>query len=107
MKEKKTGQVIILIAFIIIICLSKGIWFFAGKFLDSENYENRQMAAQPKLTLDTYDTFFEDYTSYFNDNLQFRNYLISLNSGIDYFCFGRSSSDNVIVGKVNWLLLST
>ena len=106
MKEKKIGQAIILIAFIIIICLSKGIWFFAEKFLDSANYENRQMATRPRLTLDSYDTFSEDYASYFNDNLQFRNNLISLNSGIDYFCFGKSSSDYVIAGEDNWLFYS-
>lgn len=106
MKEKKIGQSIILTAFIIIICLSKGIWFFAEKVLDSANYENRQMATQPRLTLDSYATFSEDYTSYFNDNLQFRNNLISLNSGIDYFCFRKSSSDYVIVGEDNWLFYS-
>ena len=103
MKEKKIGRVIILVAFVIIICLSKVIWFFSEKYLDTENYENRQMATRPSLNLDDYATFTADYTSYFNDNLQFRNYLISLNSGIDYFCFGKSSNSSVVVGKDHWL----
>jgi hypothetical protein len=103
MEEKKIGRIIILCAFIIIICSSKGIWFFAQKFMDSTNHENRKMAAQPSLTLDNYSTFANEYTKYFNDNLQFRNNLISLNSGIDYFCFKRSSSDYVIAGKDKWL----
>ncbi len=103
MKEKKAGRVIILIAFAVIICFSKGICFFTEKFFDTANYENRQMATQPRLTLDTYSTYSEDYTAYFNDNLQFRNSLIQLNSYIDYFVFGKSSSDYVIVGENNWL----
>lgn len=103
MKEKKTGKVIILIAFAVIICLSKGIWFFLEKYLDAANYENRQMVSQPQLTLDNYGTYSADYTAYFNDNLQFRNNLIQANSYIDYFIFGRSSSDYVIVGEENWL----
>lgn len=106
MKEKKAGRVIIFIAFWVIICLSKGIWFFAEKYLDSANYENRQMATRPVMVLDNYGSFSSDYTSFFNDNLQFRNNLISLNSVIDYFCFGKSSSDYVIVGKDNWLFYS-
>lgn len=76
MKEKKTGRVMILIAFVVIICLSKGIWFFSEKYLDAANYENRQMASQPRLTLENYGTYSADYTAYFNDNLQFRNNLI-------------------------------
>ncbi len=106
MKERKIGTIIIFSAFVIIICCSKGIWFFAEKYLDSTNYENRQMATRPLLTLDNYETFSSDYTSYFNDNLQFRNTLITINSAIDYFCFGRSSSDKVVIGKDNWLFYS-
>ena len=103
MKERRIGRIIILVAFVIIICFSKGIWFFAEKYLDSANYENRQMATRPLLTPDSYENFSSDYTSYFNDNLQFRNSLITINSAIDYFCFEKSSSPNVAIGKDNYL----
>jgi hypothetical protein len=39
--------------------------------------------------------------------MQFRNALIALNSGIDYYCFGKSSNKNVIIGKDDWLFLTT
>ena len=107
MREKKAGSVIIIVAFIVIICLSRLIWFFAEKHLDSENHENRNLAARPELTVDNYGTFSSEYTSYFNDNLQFRNQLISLNSGIDYFIFGRSSNEHVVAGTGNWLFYSS
>ncbi len=102
-KEKKIGQIIILCAFAIIICFSRGIWFFAEKYLDSANYENRQMAIRPVLTRDSYETFSNDYTSYFNDDLQFRNNLITINSAIDYYCFERSSSSDVAIGDNDYL----
>ena len=103
MKERRLGRIIILCAFVMIICCSKGMWFFVEKQLDSANYENRQMATRPVLTLDSYDTFSNDYTSFFNDNLQFRNSLIMMNSAIDYFCFKRSSSPYVAIGTDDYL----
>ena len=106
MREKRIGRIIILCAFIIIICCSRGIWFFAERYLDSTNYENRQMAVRPTFTVDGYESFSNEYTSYFNDNLPFRNALITLNSAIDYFCFGRGGGGDVVVGKNNWLFYS-
>ncbi|MCR4652940.1 MAG: hypothetical protein K5744_04515 [Eubacterium sp.] len=103
MEERKIGRIIILVAFAVIICGSRGIWFFSEKYVDATNYENRRMATRPELTLDTYENFSKEYTSYFNDNLQFRNNLITMNSAIDYFGFGRASNGSVIVGKDRWL----
>ena len=103
MKEKKAGRIIILIAFVVIICLSNVIRLFAGKIVDTTSRENRTPAKKPEMTADSYGTFSSDYTSYYNDNLPFRNNLITLNSAIDYFCFGRPSSDHVAIGTDNWL----
>lgn len=57
MKERKLGRIIILCAFFVIICCSKGIWFFSEKFIDSTNYENRKLASKPTITLDNYRSF--------------------------------------------------
>ncbi len=106
MKDKKIGQIIILCAFAIILCFSRFIWFFAEKYIGSPNNENREMAPRPELTLESYPNYSTDYTSYFNDNLQFRNSLITLNSAIDYFCFKKSSSSYVIIGDEDYLFYS-
>ncbi len=102
-KEKKAGRIIILVAFVVIICLSRPIWLVVDNFVDSTNYEKRQLATRPELTLEGYKTFSSEYMAYFNDNLQFRNMLIEMNSMIDYCCFKRSANDRVVVGKDNWL----
>ncbi|MCR5209409.1 MAG: hypothetical protein K6C99_04300 [Lachnospiraceae bacterium] len=106
MEERKVGKIIIFFAFIIIICCSRVIWFFSERYLDTTNYENRQLAMRPVLSFNSYKTFSRDYTAYFNDNIQFRNYLIKMNSAIDYYCFGQSSNDEVVIGKDNWLFYS-
>jgi len=103
MKEKKIGRTIILIAFAIILCSSKGIWFLTEKYFDAANYENRQLATRPVLTIDNYGTFANEYTAYFNDNLQFRNKLVTLNSLVDYFVFDQSASKDVTKGEDGWL----
>ena len=103
MKEKKTGRIIIIVAFVIIICSSKLIWLFAEKFMDTTNYENRTLATRPALTLDSFGTFPEKYNDYFNDHLQFRKNLVALNSMIDYYVFDQSASKDVIKGEDGWL----
>ena len=103
MKEKKIGQRIILATFIIIICFSWLFWILLGKFVDSTNYENREFATRPRLTIDSYKTYPDEYEEYFNDSIPFRNNLITINSVIDYFVFNRSTSTRVTVGKDNWL----
>ena len=103
MNRKKMGARIILGAFLILLCFSGLLWSFVSGFTDSTNYENREMAEKPELTLDTYGEYAQEYENYYNDKIPFRNTLITLNSAIDYFVFHRSSSTSVIPGKNNWL----
>lgn len=104
--RKKAGTKIILSVFFLVVCFSGIIWILFGKYVDAENYENREMTAKPEFSLENYSTYAEDYTSYFNDNMPFRNCLITLNSAIDYFLFHHSSNDQVIIGKNDWLFYS-
>ena len=103
MKEKDISRVIILVAFAVIICLSRPIWFGIERFMDSTNSENRSLACRPKMSLSNYGSFPKEYTDYINDNLQFRKKLISTNSEIDYFIFNDSSSGEVTVGSEGYL----
>lgn len=100
---KKIGPKIILATFLIIICFSWLLWIFLEKFVDTTNYENRERIAQPRLTLDGYATYSDDYESWFNDNIPFRNNLITLNTAIDFFIFNKSTNNRVIKGSDDWL----
>lgn len=106
MKEKKIGRILILVAFFVM-CFLNVIYFVAGRFIDSKNYENRNMAEKPSFTMEGYADFSKQYTAYYNDNLPFRRKLITLNSEIDLFVFNRASNDSVVIGKDNWLFYKT
>ena len=47
----------------------------------------------PKISLEEYAQFPQQYETYFNDNIPWRNQLISLNSGLDLFAFRDSSNE--------------
>ena len=94
---------IILVAFLGLICFLWFFWIILEKFVDTTNYENREMSSQPRLTLDSYATYADDYESWFNDNIPFRNNLITLNTSIDFFIFNKSTNDSVIKGSDDWL----
>ena len=89
--------------FIVLICLPWVFWIFLGKFLDATNYENRYKTEKPVFDIEMYGNYPSEYESYFNDNLPFRNEMITLNSWINYFVFHASTNDKVIIGKDDWL----
>ena len=81
-------------------------WFFLKNFVDTQNYENREVTEMPKISLEEYAQFPQQYETYFNDNIPWRNQLISLNSGLDLFAFRDSSNENVLIGKDGWLFFT-
>lgn len=105
--DKKTGRIIIILSFLLITCFSWVLWMITCAFYGDINNENRALAEMPTLSMDNVLSFPKQYTDYINDNIPFRNYLITLNSAIDYFVFGVSSNDQVIIGKDNWLFYNS
>lgn len=72
-------------------------------YIDTGNYEKRELAAKPVLQWSTYQEYPSAYEEYYNDNLPYRNQLISLNSWLQYTLLHESSSEGVVVGKEGWL----
>ena len=103
MKEKSICKKLYISLFIVVMCLPYFLWLVFGKFFDTANYENRNLESKPVFSIDTYGKFASDYTAYFDDNLPFKNALVSLNSRMNYYLFRSSSSDRVIIGKEDWL----
>lgn len=101
MSKKKS--ILWIAVFLIIIASPRFTYFFMEKYVDTANHENRNTEEKPVLTMDNYDSFPEDYEKYYNDNIPYRNQLISLNNSIDYFLFRQSANDNVIIGEDGWL----
>ena len=103
MGTKKKGYIIILLVFVNVICFSSLWRILLNPFVDSSNHEKRKMASRPHFSLEGYTSFSEEFTAFFNDNIPFRNELISLNNEIDYLIFKKSPVADVIIGKDHWL----
>lgn len=100
---KKHKYAIWIIIFLVITVSPPFTYFFLGRYMDTENYENRNIALKPILTVENYEVFPQNYETYYNDNIPFRNQLIKFHNSIDYFLFEESSSEIVAVGKDGWL----
>lgn len=103
---KKSTQIYYIVILTVMILVPVAFFAVFGKYFDTTNYENRDLAKKPVLSLDTIDSFPSDYETWFNDHLPFRNQLLTLNGWIDYHYLHTSSSDTVIVGKDGWLFYS-
>lgn len=100
MKKKHS----IYIAVFILLFIAPTILYAAlGEYIDTENFEKREMAEKPQFSLAGVAAFPTEYESYYNNNLPFRAWLIRLKSAIHYRLFGESWVDKVIVGKDGWL----
>lgn len=100
---KSNKSMIWIISFIFMMVFPTFIYSFLGKYVDSDNHENRNIESKPTLTVENYNTFSKDYEAYYNDNLPFRNQLIGINNSIDYYIFRKSTNENVCIGKDGWL----
>lgn len=107
MSKKKIGSKIILCSFVTVICLHSLFWFLLSDAISLNSNENRELVKRPELTLKNVETYPTEYNKYYNDNMPFRSVLVTLNSAIDYFCFKKSSSSSVVLGKKDWLFYSS
>ena len=99
----KTRGNYFIVMFMVMIALPYIIWPFISRVVDTTNYEKRQQAQMPELSMKNLAAFPKDFEDYVNDNIPFRNQMIGLNSTIRYYLFHTSTSDRVAVGKNGWL----
>ncbi len=57
--------------------------------------------------LSTIEEFPALYEAYYNDHLPYRDFLIRMNSGLEYYVFQTSSNENVVRGKEEWLFYNS
>jgi len=99
----KRKSVVWIIIFCVVLLSPDIMYFVFGGYVDTDNYEKRDLSSKPALTTKNYATFPKEYEAYYNDNIPFRNQLIRLNNSVDYFIFNQSSHDNVVIGDNGWL----
>ena len=98
MKRDKT----ILIMFLCILILPILAYPFVSGHIDSENHENRTLAQAPDLRSSGIH-FFEDFGSYFNDHIPYKNQLVAVHSTLFMSMFRSTANPRVVVGNDGWL----
>lgn len=103
---KKSVQTIYLVIFAVLLACPVLVYATVGRHLeDRENYENRELAAQPSLELSAegLQRFAADFERWFTDQLPFRSQLVTASGLIDYRLFHDTDSESVIIGRDGWL----
>lgn len=102
---KTINQRIYMVILTVLILIPIVLYAIIGKYLDSStaDKENRVMTEMPTLADTRISAFPSLFDAYMDDNLPYKDYLVTLNSKIDYYLLNTSSSDDVIVGKDGWL----
>lgn len=103
MKKSITGAYIVL--FVIFICSIHMIFFACSKYVDTGNYENRELYELPSVSDTGYTGFAKAFENYYNDHIPFRNQLIALNNKVNYYIFHSTTGDQVLLGKDGWLFI--
>lgn len=74
---------------------------------DIESTENRILAEKPKLSFKNLGGYSDAYTSYYEDNLPFKQQMVFLYDSIVYKLFNDSSVDSVVIGEAGWLFYNS
>ncbi len=100
---KKSTAFIYNAALIILIMCPVILFLLFGKYIHSENNENRDLKEMPAFSVFDISSYPSEFEAFFEDNLPFKNSLVLVNSYINYKVFKTSNSPNVIVGRDGWL----
>lgn len=99
----KTVQKIYISAMTVLMILPIILFAAFGRFTDTTNYENRQLAEMPHIGSGKLSDFHTGFETWFSDHLPFRNQLILLNNLIDCKVYHVPDSDSVVIGRNGWL----
>ncbi len=102
---KKSVQAIYFTMLAVFILLPVIFFKTFEEHFDTNNYENKTLAAAPVVELSkaAIDLFPKQFDLWFSDHLPFRNALLELNGHLDYDVIGSTTSSSVIIGKDGWL----
>lgn len=102
MKQERKSKFIIAI-FVLVLTIPSITYPFFKQFIDTTNYENRELASKPELDYSNYLEFPNLYEDYYIDHIAYKNQFIKLNNLINIKLFNTLDNSQVVLGKNNWL----
>lgn len=100
---QKRGKTIFIIVFFAIISLQFVAFFLMKGFVDTANYENRNLTTFNDVLTAPPQKKAAAFEKLLNDNAPFKNQYLKLNAFINYKFFGTVQSNEVLLGKNQWL----
>ncbi len=94
---------ILISTFCVILVLPSVSYPFVKRYIDTENYENRELAEKPELSVTSVTEYPAAYEAWFDDHLPYKNQLQFINRALDLVVFHSLDSDQVLLGKDEWL----
>lgn len=71
-----------------------------------ETGEGRKKSEMPEFSINNWNDFSKEFEDYYNDTVLFRSKIIRINSLLSYRILNESESNQVLIGKSNWLFYS-
>ncbi len=96
-------QKILIGLFIGSLILPGAVWAAFSNNFDTENNENRELAAFPEVSLASVAEFPQQFEAYYKDHVPFKNDLVKFGNFIDTGIFRNTKIGDVVIGKDNWL----
>ena len=107
---RKPARILYIVMFAVFVLAPVVVFLFVQDYIDTENYEQRTLAAMPYSAESeadgvptTIETFAEEFEDWFEDHLPFRNQLLTFYNEFEYRVLRTSTSENVVVGREGWL----
>ena len=83
-------------------CISvPSILMFSG--VEFYSNENRTLSEKPKFSIQNIGDYFSEYTTYYEDNMPFKDFFVRANAVFHNKSLNMSSEKAVILGKDGWL----
>lgn len=104
---KKIANIIIIIAFFIIITVPQILFAFLKDEIPVDLSENRKLAEKPEFKIENIDTYGANYENYYNDNLPFRSFIRNIWTNFNFYVLNESTTTQVLIGKNDGDISST
>ena len=82
-------------------------WPLLKGAFDQTNYENRELAEFPELSVQNFEQIPAQFEAYYNDHVPFKNLFVKVKTKLDLKLLGQSTLSAVTVGKENWMFYTS
>ena len=96
---KKISNLIMIVAFFLVLVFPPVYFEKVKDTIPQDTSENRKLAEKPEFNFEKIDSYASDYEAYYNDNLPFRSFIRNTWTNFNFFVFGESTTNQVLVGK--------